>query len=169
MARRGNGAAALALLVATAASAVAADRPGVAEGAAPVKLQLGQGLTPEVARKIRVGFAMAVAQSRDVPQCGALFRDLGADAGELLGRSYYVPAELNWGKQACPAGVLASTLVGSPLTRVCSGFGELGKKAAALVLLHEALHFAGLPERPHDPGAMAASEINDMVRERCRL
>jgi hypothetical protein len=38
---------------------------------------------------------------------------------------------------------------------------------AALVLLHEALHFAGLTEQPHDPRAMTSSEINDMVKDRC--
>jgi hypothetical protein len=167
--RRGGTAAAVALLAVTAIPAVAGDRPGVVGGSATVEPHLGRGLMPEVARKLRLGFETAISQVGGVEPCGALFRELGADPVVLLGRSFYFPAEVNWGKQACPDGVLASTQVGSPLTMVCKGFGQTSKKEAAVVLLHEALHFAGLNEQPHDPSAMTASQINDLVRERCGL
>jgi len=169
-ARRSGGAAlSLALLTAPAIPAVAADRTPVAGEAARVDPRLGRGLEPAVARKVRLGFAEALSRVNGVARCGALFRDLGADPAELLGRSLYFPAELNWGNRACPDEVFASTQVGSPLTMVCKALARTTKKEAAMVLLHEALHFAGLTEQPGDPSAMTASQINELVRERCDL
>ena len=40
---------------------------------------------------------------------------------------------------------------------------------AAMLLLHEALHYAGLPERPVHRGAMSSKEISTLVRNRCGL
>jgi hypothetical protein len=37
------------------------------------------------------------------------------------------------------------------------------------VLIHEALHSAGLDEHPRSPDAMRSHQISDMVRSRCRL
>ena len=167
--RCGGAAAVVALFAITAVRVVAADGTGAAGEPAAVEPRLGRGLTAEVARKVRLGFEEAVSRVRTVPQCAALFRDLGADPAELLGRSLYFPAELTWGNRACPDGVLASTQVGSPLTMVCKELGHASRKMAAVVLLHEALHYAGLREQPKDPSAMTASEINGLVMERCGL
>jgi len=46
---------------------------------------------------------------------------------------------------------------------------DLLTEQAAMVVIHEALHHAGLPERPHDKKAMTSGQINDMVREACGL
>ncbi len=166
-AKLGGGAAALALLVVAANPAAGADRTGVEALPERVEPNVRWGVMPDVALKLRTGFAVAVRRSRAIPQCAALFEELGADPVELLGRSLYYPAALNGDNPACTNGVMAFTAVGTPITWVCDRFGKLSTEKAALVLLHEALHFAGLPEQPHDPGAMSSSEINDMVKDRC--
>jgi hypothetical protein len=42
-----------------------------------------------------------------------------------------------------------------------------GLTPAARFALHEALHFAALPENPPDPSAMTAAEIQRMVEQSC--
>jgi len=166
-ARRGGGAAALVLLIAGTATAVAADRSGLEAGSARVEPNVRWGAMPDLALKIRTGFAVAVPRATNVGACAALFRDLGADPVELLGRSLYYPAASNGDNPACANGMMAFTSVGTPVTWVCDRLRRLSTEKAALALLHEALHFAGLPEQPHDPNAMTSSEINDMVKDRC--
>jgi hypothetical protein len=163
---RRNVAAAIALL-AVVSPTLAADRTDVAVEATRIEPNVRRGVMPDVALKIRAGFTVAISRATSLPQCGALFRDLGADPVELLGRSLYYPAAVNRQNPSCKNGVQAFTPVGTPITWVCDRFGKLSTDKAALVLLHEALHFAGLPEQPHDPNAMTSSEINDMVKDRC--
>jgi hypothetical protein len=158
---------ALVLLVTAATPTVAADRTGVDVEPVRVEPNVRWGVMPDVALKLRTGFAVAVGRAKAVPQCAALFEDLGADPVELLGRALYYPAALNRNNPACRNGAQAFTRVGSPITWVCDRFARLDTDKAALVLLHEALHFAGLPEQPHDPQAMTSSEINDLVKDRC--
>jgi hypothetical protein len=165
--RRNGGAMALVVLVAAAAPAVAADRTGVEALPERVEPNVRRGLMPDVSLKLRTGFAVALARARTKPQCAALFEGLGADPVALLGRVLYYPAALNRNNPACTNGVEAFTAVGTPITWVCDRFARLDTDKAALVLLHEALHFAGLPEQPHDPEAMTSSEINRMVADRC--
>lgn len=166
-AKRSGGAAVLVLLVAAATPVVGADREKVMTLSAGVEPNIRWGVMPDVGLKIRTGFAVAVSRATNVGTCAALFSKLGADPVELLGRSLYYPAALNRNNPACRNGAQAFTPVGSPITWVCDRFARLDTDKAALVLLHEALHFAGLPEQPHDPGAMTSSEINDMVKDRC--
>jgi hypothetical protein len=62
----------------------------------------------------------------------------------------------------------AATIVGAPSTFVCRNFQHLSDERAALVLIHEALHHAGLTEYPQDPEAMTSARINRMVDKSCR-
>lgn len=160
--------AAAALLVAAAATpAAGADRTGAEALPVQVEPNVRWGVMPDVALKVRTGFAVAVRRSREIPQCAALFEELAADPVELLGRALYYPAAINRDNAACRNGAQAFTAVGSPVTWVCDRFARLHTEDAALVLIHEALHFAGMPEQPHDPRAMTSEEINDMVKDRC--
>ena len=63
----------------------------------------------------------------------------------------------------------AFTEVGSSVTYLCRDFGRLAPEQAAIRLVHEALHHAGLPEAPADPTALASAEINELVARDCRL
>jgi hypothetical protein len=166
-AKRSGGVAMLALLVAAATPVVGANRETVETLSVGVEPNVRWGVMPDVGLKIRTGFAVAVGRAREIPECAALFSEFGADPVELLGRALYYPAALNRNNLACRNGAQAFTPVGSPITWVCDRFARLDTDKAALVLLHEALHFAGLTEQPHDPRAMTSSEINDMVKDRC--
>jgi hypothetical protein len=169
-ARRYGAAAAFGFALALAPpSTVAEDRAGVPRGTSAVKPYQAQGLAPEAARKLQLGFDKAVLLARSVTQCGDLFRELGADPVDLLSQTRYYAAELTWGRPACPDGVFAATQVGSRVTMLCGGFGRVSRDMAAVVVLHEALHFAGLRERPRDPGAMSSNEINNLIRKSCGL
>ena len=68
----------------------------------------------------------------------------------------------------CPR-ITAYTFVGASTTWLCPDFKRLPIEHAALVLIHEALHHAGLTEKPHDQGAMTSREINTMVTTACQL
>jgi hypothetical protein len=63
----------------------------------------------------------------------------------------------------------AFTVVGSNWTGLCRDFSQLTDLEAAVVLLHEALHHAGVTEWPLDPDARRSSEISADVGRRCGL
>ena len=69
----------------------------------------------------------------------------------------------------CSEGVAAYTSVGSPRTVLCPAFASLSTSGAARILIHEALHFAGLGEKPADPKAPESYEINQIVTASCGL
>lgn len=123
---------------------------------------------PGVRARIQSAFAIAVARVRDDPECRALFSRLGRDGVEMLRTTLYfqVPHSFE-GISICERGD-AATIVGSPSTFVCRHFQRLGDEQAAVVLIHEALHHAGLTEYPQDPEAMTSARITRMVEKSCR-
>jgi hypothetical protein len=70
--------------------------------------------------------------------------------------------------RVCPS-ALAYTLVGGAPTWLCRRFARLSDERAAAILLHEALHHAGMDEWPHDPQAAPASAINELVEDACQF
>ena len=121
-----------------------------------------------VEAKLDRAFALAVHQLDTRPECRALYARLDRDGMSQLSTTLYVPASPERERGICRR-ALASTHVGSPATSVCSRFDALPDAEAAMVLLHEALHWSGLTERPMDPNGMSANDINEMVREACGL
>jgi hypothetical protein len=67
-------------------------------------------------------------------------------------------------------GSVAYTFVGggAPIW-LCREFSRLTDKGAAMIIIHEALHHAGLTEWPKDPKGMRSGRINRMVTKRCGL
>lgn len=118
--------------------------------------------------KIETGFAIAMQRVTDVPQCAELFQRLGADPLEILSTGLYFPAtparEVNGCRRA-----MAQTYVGDAPTWICRRVTSHSDERVALVLIHEALHHAGLTEKPHDPKAMSSGAINSMVAKHCGL
>ena len=57
--------------------------------------------------------------------------------------------------------------VGQPVTFLCPTFAFLKRTEAATVLIHEALHYAGLPEQPSDPHALSPLAISSIVAGHC--
>jgi len=110
--------------------------------------------------------ASATLERRD--DCRAMFSELGANGFEVLGRSRYVPANARAELQICKR-AWAFTTIGGRWTAICRDFARLGELEAATVILHEALHQAGLREWPLDRHADRSLEITHLVRRRCGL
>jgi len=125
------------------------------------------GQLPTLVRyRLDRAFPVAVALVRDVAECRELFAVLGADGLEKLERTIYLPPQPGEG-QTCRGRVTAFTGVGQPHTRLCPAFADLTHDQAVTILLHEALHFAGLSERPLDPRGLTPLQINRMVEAAC--
>jgi hypothetical protein len=125
-------------------------------------------LPTRVRYRLELAFPVAVQRVREVESCRALFADLGADGLLKLERTIYLPPQPGEGR-SCRSRVVAFTGVGTPHTRLCPAFGGLANDRAAIGLIHEALHFAGLGERPSDPHGMSPLQINTMVERACGL
>ncbi len=126
-------------------------------------------LRPSVVRVLALAYPLAVTKVRTVASCRALFERLGAGPVQSLMNSRYRAASPGRQSRAdpCQCGAVAVTGVGSPDVRLCLNFGSLPVSSAAVVLLHEALHYAGLGEWPSTPDAMTPGQINLMVRKAC--
>jgi len=123
-------------------------------------------VAPAVRYKLDEAFRLAATAVREQPACSGLFARLGTHGEEALsGTVYGGGGEVG----ACLREAPAFTCVGCRRTTLCPVFSRLDAAASATVLIHEALHFAGLKERPAYPGAMSATEITDMVERSCRL
>ena len=121
-----------------------------------------------VQEKLTAAFEIAVERVNEVPQCEALFSNLGADPFETLKTGLYFPASPARETKACKRSY-AQTFVGDAPTWICRRITGYSDEQAAMVVIHEALHHAGLPEKPHDRKAMTSAQINDLVRANCNL
>ncbi len=129
-----------------------------------------RGLLPDpVARRLALAFPVAMETMRTVPGCRAVFDRLGGDGIAALADTRYSPATSIGAEGACQHGIAAFTVVRSPLSYLCAAYGTLDTRRAAATLIHEALHYAGLTERPSDPRGLSTNEINRMVRTQCGL
>ena len=122
-------------------------------------------------RKLDRAFRVAALRLRERAACRALFAGLEADGLSRLGATRYRAAESAGDGRVCrrAGGVAAFTAIGNPVTTICPSLDHLNVRQAAVILVHEALHFAGLPESPPTRGAMTSTEINDRIAERCGL
>ena len=118
------------------------------------------------AEKLREAFAVAIERVQEIPQCGGLFAELEAGGLEMLTATIYMPTHPADEQTLCQTAA-AFTWVGGAHTRLCRRFSSLSDERAAMTLIHEALHHAGLTEKPSDPEAMSAREIDGMVGAAC--
>ncbi len=124
-------------------------------------------LASSVERRLEEAFAIARHRLREQPSCRRLFEPFGKDGTAALAVTRYVPATLVQEKRHCRH-ASALTAVRSPITRLCRSFARLPNEIAAQVLIHEALHYAGMPESPMDPTALDSATINALVARSCR-
>ncbi len=122
----------------------------------------------KVASKIEAAFEVAVARVRDIPECSALFSELGADPIETLSTGLYFPTNVQREVVACKRSV-AQTIVGSAPTWICRNITAYPDETVAAVLIHEALHHAGLPEDATGRTAKSSGSITRAVTQHCRL
>lgn len=129
-----------------------------------------EGKTPQalVIRRLYAGFGIALQRMHKRDSCSDLFTRLGADGVEVLSGTTYTFARSRRAAEIC-ADANAFTTVGGSTVWICGGFGWLTEKDAAKVLIHEALHGAGIGEQPSDPKGLTPEEIDDMVKKKCGL
>ncbi len=136
---------------------------------APVARTVGRVPVRE-RQQLKWAMALAVQRLRERPACRQLFAALGADGLARLAATFYTAPISTAELRTCRRKASAMTSVGCPRTIICSpSFGQLTRRRAAVTLLHEALHHAGLSEYPHEPGALRSAEINHLVKVSCGL
>jgi hypothetical protein len=135
----------------------------------PIEPWIHGDMPDDMRSRLEAGFAIAVEKVQEVPECRALFEELGADAIETLSTGLYFPINSHRKEKAVCRGAMAFTNVGAAPTFVCRDFSRMSDERAAMYVVHEALHHAGLTEKPHDPGAMTSRAINRMVTDACKL
>jgi hypothetical protein len=145
----------------------------------PVEPWIHHKMEPGVREKLEAGFDLAVERVREIKACANLFTRFGVHGIDMLKTGLYLPvhsyrhevvvcgrnpATNSWGAKN-----LAYTKVGGTPTWICRNFARVSNETAAIAVIHEALHHAGLNERPHDRMAMSSIEITEMVSSACGL
>jgi len=151
---------------ATVTTAVAAGAVG---NEAPAGAWIHPKISADVREKLQAGVRIAVERIEEVEECGDLFARLGADGEEMLNTTFYFPVSARNRQEGICRHAAAYTKVGAKSTFICPEFSTLSDERAAMFLVHEALHHAGLPEKPQDRRAMTSLEINTMVGKKCRF
>jgi hypothetical protein len=130
--------------------------------------RISSRVASNVRARLEAGFDIALDRLHRRAECRELFAELGEDGVGVLSRTLYYPADLAHERQLCH-GALAFTMVGAAPTWVCHRVCRLPDHAVAVMLLHEALHHAGLDEWPHDPRGLRPRAIDRRVRRACGL
>lgn len=125
-----------------------------------------RGLDPRVAVKLRAGHKLAARRLGTHPPCRALFAERRQSGAAVISNMEFAVGD----GAACAPGVAATTSVGGSVTRLCrASLPRLDRYQIATLLIHEALHQAGLSEWPHDPEGLTSQQINRLVSSRCGL
>ncbi len=130
-----------------------------------------RGLHVRDRQRLRSALELAVRAVQERPACSALFDRLDASGPGLLGGALYQGASGDEERNICGrGGVTAFTQIGGTRVGLCAAAApRLDRHTLAALLVHEALHLAGLPEAPAAPDAMTSAEITEQVRRRCDL
>jgi hypothetical protein len=124
---------------------------------------------PKAQRKLGRAYALAAGRLAKQPTCRALFDRLGSNGLAMLEETLYLPASRKSEHTICNHAARAYTYVGSDTTMICGNFQDLPDHKAAVLLIHEALHFAGLNDEKHDPHGPSSKEINKLIERACGL
>jgi hypothetical protein len=155
------------------AAAAGAILPGSIRDRDPWQSNIDRRISAEMSQKNRdqliVSFEVALERVQKMEECRDLFTDLGADPLATLSRVSFYPMGHREALPNMCRGVDAYTMVGGGPTWLCRDFWRLTDKRAAMIIIHEALHHAGLTEWPKDPDGMRSMAINRMVAEHCGL
>lgn len=158
----------LAAIVLAPAAAGAGPLAGGAAAPAPGHPTVHGNLLAPVQRELTLAFRLAEAEVRDNPACSALFARYHADGARILAAVEFDAATIELLGEPCSrTGVAAFTTVSGRRIWLCPHFGDLKVPAAAMILIHEALHAAGLSERPADPRGLLPFAINRLVAASC--
>jgi hypothetical protein len=156
-----------------------ASQPGTAHPAAistdagpsrrgPAGPILSRRFAPRLQATMKDGLLLARDRLAHNERCAALFSTLGEPGHVALSVTRYYVASPFQETTTCRH-AHAFTGVGARVVRVCRRFESLSADEAAVVILHEALHSAGMPEYPHTSPAMRPWQISELVRLECDL
>ena len=136
----------------------------------PLPRTLGP-LPAEISRQLQRAMELAVKRLNERSACRELFSALGASGLDILSATIYTAPISTAEDEVCQQrNAAALTLVGGRRTILCSpAFSRLSRWQAAMILIHEALHHAGLSEYPLASDAPRSSEINQRVKVSCGL
>jgi len=156
-------------------AAVAADRAPRFEE--PVTPWIHKSMPAPVREKLKAGFTLAVERVEAIEACGGLFARSGANGVDLLKTTLYFPVKTylreieicgrNPKADSRVSENLAYTKVGARVVWICRNFAWVSSETAAVALIHETLHRAGLREQSIDRLAMTSVEITEMVEDSC--
>ena len=118
---------------------------------------------------LRSAYKSASEKLEKDDSCAALFDSLDLTALEALGCNHYQLARSQPEKARCAPGVAAATGVGRSQIILCRYLNTLSRRAKIAILIHEALHTAGLSELPFDPDGQTSRDITEMVVDACSL
>ena len=152
--------------VAPAAVVTTAEPQGFGDGDSGALLA-SDGLPGRTRRSVTSSHSRGLAGVWEIAACRSLFSALGADGADVLASTVYVNAPRAFEVRVCGPGVPAYTTVGGRVTFLCRRFGRIADERAQVVLIHEALHAAGLDEYPHDPEGLNPDQINALVERSC--
>ena len=127
-------------------------------------------MSDDLRSRVEVAFEIAAQRVQQVEACDELFTEFEADAAETLGNALYWPVRSYRDvKERCGRQNLAFTVVGSRLTFICPDFERVSDLRAAQIIIHEALHNAGLKEKPQyaGVGVKSPAAIDSMVAKAC--
>lgn len=143
----------------------------------PRDLGPGASLPPGLQFKLNQGKRLASQKLTSLQTCRDLFSSFQGnfrDGNWILGS--HVQFSNGDGKSDASgrvpcdeSGVPAWTVTNSRHVYICDSFRNLGQTGAAITVLHELLHVAGLRENPPDASAPTSREINVMVQRNCSL
>ena len=123
-------------------------------------------LPTHVHRKIELAVKLAVERLNDSPSCASLFSELGQDGAAVIRETLFYPASVLMERRICWR-AYAYTQVGVRPTWICRRMWLLSVSRFALVILHEALHHAGLQEWPQTTTAHDSHSITGRVATAC--
>ena len=124
-------------------------------------------MKPPLAAKLRSAIELAANHLESEEACRGLFADLGADGAATIAGSTYLHVPNHYLETTICDTRHAYTYVGGGPVWLCRNFQWLSTEDAAAVVIHEALHRAGLTEAPSDPHGMTSLSINRMVKKKC--
>ena len=130
---------------------------------------LGPGMSAPDRWAFKAAYKSALLRILEHDSCAELFTDLDLNGLEALIGTRYELVSDKTERVLCKGGVSAMTSMGSYRTSLCYHFKVLHPNDKISILIHEALHTAGLREFPYAPEAPTSAEITRMVKAACAL
>ena len=146
-------------------------RRGVRKAKAPPRAPQVKGrMSSNDAFALKIAYGRAIKRLEKIESCRDLFDGLDMDGLQALAGSQYRPVQTDEERAYCTRGVYAYTAVGHNRIMICRHFFHMqDARTKMAVLIHEALHTAGMGEAPGHPDCMTAEEITAMVEKACLL